>query len=170
MPSRITQIKGKQNRAPSEEYLPYIQDFVKGGQWSDVGDFRNTGLRDLQRTPKLDEYLKQKGVEVPRYLDEGEYQKYESDFLMDQLYPKNDPQYLPPQTPEGMAGGGVVRMALGGAGKIAKAAAAKASKKLLGTADEVPKGVEPIVVRTPEERAVIDKFGQKIWYLFWRIL
>lgn len=160
-PSRITQIKGKQNAAPNKEYLPYVQDFVKGGQWSEVGDLRNTGLRDLQRTPKLDEYLKQKSVEVPRYLDEGEYQKYESDFLMDQLYPKNDPQYLPPQTPEGMAGGGAVRMGLGGAAKIAKAAAAKASKKVLGAVDEVPKGVEPIVVRTPEERAVIDKFGQK---------
>ena len=31
-------------------------------------------------------------------------------------------------------------------------------EKLMGKA---PKGVEPIVVRTPEERAVIDKFGQK---------
>ena len=134
--SKITQIKGKQNRAPNEEYLPYIQDFVKGGQWSDVGDFRNTGLRDLQRTPKLDEYLKQKGVEVPRYLDEGEYQKYESDFLMDQLYPKNDPQYLPPQTPEGMAKGGAVRMGKGGKSgalvSVAEAVAA-ASKK----ADEI---------------------------------
>jgi hypothetical protein len=28
-------------------------------------------------------------------------------------------------------------------------------------ADEAPKGVEPIVVRTPEERAVMEKFGQK---------
>ena len=40
----ITQIKGKQNRAPNEEYLPYVQDFVKGGQWSGVGDLQNTGL------------------------------------------------------------------------------------------------------------------------------
>jgi hypothetical protein len=146
-PPSITQIKGKGNRAPNEEYLPYIQDFVKGGQWSDVGDLRNTGLRDLQRTPEIDKYLKEKGVEVPRYLDEGEYQKYESDFLMDQLYPKNDPQYLPPQTPEGMAGGGLVRMGLGGPAKIAKAAAAKAGKKVLGAADEVPKGVLPVAER-----------------------
>ena len=41
---RIVQIKGKQNRAPKDEYLPYVQDFVKGGEWSDIGDFRNTGL------------------------------------------------------------------------------------------------------------------------------
>jgi len=40
----IIQIKGKQNRAPKEEYLPFVQDFVKGGNWSEVGDLRNTGL------------------------------------------------------------------------------------------------------------------------------
>ena len=41
---RIIQIKGKQNRAPKEQYLPYVQDFVRGGNWSDVGDIRNAGL------------------------------------------------------------------------------------------------------------------------------
>ena len=40
----ITQIKGKQNQAPNQEYLPFVQDFVKSGQWSDVGDLQNTGL------------------------------------------------------------------------------------------------------------------------------
>jgi hypothetical protein len=44
-PASITQIKGKGNRAPNEEYLPYIQDFVRGGQWSDVRDIQNTGMR-----------------------------------------------------------------------------------------------------------------------------
>ena len=43
--TRITQIKGKHNKAPNPEYLPMVQDFVKSGQWSDVGDLRNTGLR-----------------------------------------------------------------------------------------------------------------------------
>ena len=41
---RIVQIKGKQNRAPNPEYLPFVQDFVKSGQWSDVGDLQNVGL------------------------------------------------------------------------------------------------------------------------------
>lgn len=41
---RIVQIKGKQNRAPNPEYLPFVQDFVRSGQWSDVGDLHNTGL------------------------------------------------------------------------------------------------------------------------------
>jgi hypothetical protein len=43
-PNRIVQIKGKQNRAPKEEYLPFVQDFVRSGEWTDVGDLKNTGL------------------------------------------------------------------------------------------------------------------------------
>lgn len=42
--NNILQIKGKQNRAPSSDYLPYVQDFVKGGKWGEVGDLGNTGL------------------------------------------------------------------------------------------------------------------------------
>ena len=50
---------------------------------------------------------------------------------------------------------GDVEMAKGGKAKdVVKAGL----EKLFG---KTPKGVEPIVVRTPEERAVIDKFGQK---------
>ena len=44
----ILQIKGKQNRAPNAEYLPYVQDLVKGGKWGEVGDLENTGLHDTQ--------------------------------------------------------------------------------------------------------------------------
>ena len=43
----ILQIKGKQNRAPNAEYLPYVQDFVKSGKWGEVGDLGNTGLVDV---------------------------------------------------------------------------------------------------------------------------
>jgi hypothetical protein len=48
VPPRIVQIKGKGNAAPKEEYLPFVQDFVKSGKWSDVGDIRNTGLYSAQ--------------------------------------------------------------------------------------------------------------------------
>lgn len=47
----IVQIKGKQNRAPNEEYLPFVQDFVKSGKWSDVGDLGNTGLLEVRQNP-----------------------------------------------------------------------------------------------------------------------
>lgn len=43
----IVQIKGKQNRAPKDDYLPFVQDFVKSQQWGNIGDFDNTGLVKL---------------------------------------------------------------------------------------------------------------------------
>jgi len=45
----IVQIKGKANRAPNPEYLPAVQDFVRSGKWSNVGDLKNTGLIDLDQ-------------------------------------------------------------------------------------------------------------------------
>ena len=56
------------------------------------------------------------------------------------------------------AEGGEAHMAKGGKAKDTVKAGLK---KLFGVADEAPKGVDPIIVRTPEERAVIEKFGQK---------
>jgi len=50
--SRIVQIKGKGNKAPKEEYLPMVQDFVKSGKWSDVGDLQNAGLIDARAAGK----------------------------------------------------------------------------------------------------------------------
>lgn len=47
-PDNIVQIKGKQNRAPVTQYLPYVQDFVKNGKWGDVEDLANSGLVDLE--------------------------------------------------------------------------------------------------------------------------
>jgi len=47
-PPEIVQIKGKANRAPKEEYLPAVQDFIRSGNWSSVGDLGNTGLIDIQ--------------------------------------------------------------------------------------------------------------------------
>ena len=46
-PDDIVQIKGKQNRAPKDDYLPFVQDFVKSGRWGNVGDLRDTGLVKL---------------------------------------------------------------------------------------------------------------------------
>ena len=44
----IVQIKGKANKAPKEEYLPFVQDFVRSGKWSDVGDLENSGLMKVE--------------------------------------------------------------------------------------------------------------------------
>jgi hypothetical protein len=170
----IKQIKGKGNRAPKEDYLPFVQDFVKSGNWSDVGDLRNTGLRATSDAFNETEqaFLKSKGVELKPYIDPEETARYQELF-----------KQTPPA--EGMASGGSVglrnalnnllrtdkpevHMSIGGflakpatkaAPKAAKAAGKAATK--LDLAEKVPKGVEPIIVRSPEERAVIEKFGQK---------
>ena len=84
-PPEIIQIKGKGNRAPKEEYLPFVQDFVRSGNWSRVGDFANTGLRDMSRTPNLEQWAKSKGINTQRYMTEKEYSALESDFLLDRL-------------------------------------------------------------------------------------
>ena len=44
---RITQIKGPGNRAPDPAVLPYIQDFVRSGNWSEVRDLHNAAMRKL---------------------------------------------------------------------------------------------------------------------------
>lgn len=40
----IVQIKGKGNAKPINDYLPFVQDFVRSGKWSGVSDWGNTGL------------------------------------------------------------------------------------------------------------------------------
>lgn len=52
----ILQIKGKQNRAPNAEYLPYVQDLVREGKWGEVGDLENTGLVDITKRHGQDGY------------------------------------------------------------------------------------------------------------------
>jgi len=68
-PSSITQIKGKSNAAPKEEYLPYVQDFVKSGNWSDVGDPQNAGLRRYGDVFNVNEQraIKASGQPVPNH-------------------------------------------------------------------------------------------------------
>jgi hypothetical protein len=43
----VNQIKGKGNSRPIDKYDPYTQDFVTTGDWKDVRDLQNTGLKRL---------------------------------------------------------------------------------------------------------------------------
>lgn len=117
-PEQITQIKGKQNAAPNEEYLPYVQDFVRSGQYSDVGDLSNTGLYKadpdelgmfIPSDPRLknlpgrrtDDLRKAKEAGLfgdKKYLTRNEWE----DILRKQIESESGP--LPPA--EGMAEGG----------------------------------------------------------------
>lgn len=99
---KITQIKGKQNRKPNDEYLPFVQDFVKnpphGSPWGDVGDLENSGLRrtlDAFNSNEL-KMLQESGTEVPSHATQEEI-----DTLRKTLWPN-------------MASGGSVAATLGG--------------------------------------------------------
>lgn len=80
---RITQIKGKQNRKPDEKYLPYVQQFIREGNYEITGDLKNTGLIDTkqsfayQNVPdnlwKVQENLPQ---DAPRYITEAELERF----------------------------------------------------------------------------------------------
>jgi PcfJ-like protein len=69
LPSSIIQIKGKQNRAPNEQYLPFVQDFVKSGNWREVGDLQNTGLNKIGNQYLTTEELKPKVDEAKTFLN-----------------------------------------------------------------------------------------------------
>lgn len=69
----IVQIKGKGNKKPIDEYLPFVQDFVRnsplGSAWSDVGDLQNTNLRrtiDAFNSNEL-KMIQDAGIEVPQW-------------------------------------------------------------------------------------------------------
>jgi hypothetical protein len=169
-PNKITQIKGKGNAAPKEEYLPYVQDLVKSGNWSDVGDLGNTGLLSskniVDRPPEnfsMARNVRQEAVDrawrakdFPDYMTKAEYEAMLLKHAPEEWVAKKaqraaeDDELLrqlrPPE--EGMAHGGEVHMQAGGLAKLAvKKSAAKAAKGLA----EAPKGVEPIVVKKAPE-------------------
>lgn len=148
LPSEITQIKGKQNRAPKEEYLPYVQDFVRSGQWSDVRDLGNTGLIPIDPKSDLAVTMSKKGLTVPKYvapdeltnlLKQAEVGSYTNPTKGETFINPQHPDWMDAPPAEGMKRGGSVsisdnadaqmmdvldkKMAGGGLlGKVAKAA------------------------------------------------
>ena len=73
-PMKIQQIKGKQNRRPKDEYLPFVQDFVRnsplGGTWGDVGDLGNARLHRLEDESGI-KYLTPEEYSLPRKKEGG---------------------------------------------------------------------------------------------------
>jgi len=68
----IVQIKGKANRAPNPEYLPFVQDFVKSGKWGDVGDLQNTGLIGVDPASDLAAAFQKAGKTAPAHVTQDE--------------------------------------------------------------------------------------------------
>lgn len=73
-PKYIQQIKGKGNKKPNDEYLPFVQDFVKSGKWSDVGDLQNSGLRRFGDAFNENEIkrIQDAGIEIPTWASPDE--------------------------------------------------------------------------------------------------
>lgn len=72
LPPAIKQIKGKGNAKPKKDYIPYVQDFVKLGNWSNVGDINNAEMRDIHPESDLAKAMQQKGLQAPKYVTEQE--------------------------------------------------------------------------------------------------
>jgi hypothetical protein len=57
-PPEVVQIKGKGNAKPKEEYLPFVQDFIKSSNWSEVKDLRNAGMVQVTEGQRLPGFSK----------------------------------------------------------------------------------------------------------------
>jgi len=116
-PPSISQIKGKQNAAPKDAYLPFVQDFVKSGNWSNVGDLENTGLKPIAKVPERERF-ESAGMKLPKYLTDAEHDNLINEYLKLTSHP-TDLDFMhreygfplpdaPP--PEGMKRGGAVTL------------------------------------------------------------
>jgi hypothetical protein len=109
----IVEIKGKGNRTPKSDYLPYVQDFIRSGNYDrDIGDFHNTGLKTLNDAFPEYESLKYFNRANPdkKYVTQQEIDDWNKEW--------NTPT-------EGQKSGGVIKMGVGGLLKNAVLAAAR---------------------------------------------
>jgi hypothetical protein len=87
-PQTITQIKGEGNKVIKDEYLPFVQDFVRSGNWSKVGDLQNTGLMTLRPEYNKDlvDAITKAGGTAPYYVTKEELDNLVKTYLPDQSY------------------------------------------------------------------------------------
>jgi chorismate mutase len=78
---RIIQIKGKGNRAPVDQYVPFVQDFVRSQDWTDVQELNNARLRDATRE------FSGRPQPQQRYMTDAEYDDYLLQLLRDEQAP-----------------------------------------------------------------------------------
>lgn len=112
---RIVQIKGKQNRAPKDEYLPFVQDFVRSGKWSDVGDIQNTGMRatrDIFNETELQKLRDLGQADIPHIMSGEDIQRYHNMIVPEGQRLKYDARgnVIGLEGAEGMARGGRVHI------------------------------------------------------------
>jgi hypothetical protein len=64
---KIVQIKGKANRKPKDEYIPFVQDFVRSRKWDQIEDYENAGLVALEAGNMMIRALERTGNPLPMY-------------------------------------------------------------------------------------------------------
>jgi hypothetical protein len=142
LPPTIVQIKGKGNRKPDDKYLPFVQDFVKNGNWSRVGDIDNTGLQKVTEgsgIPGFEEWMRVKAqgnvpTIPPGYYTPQELLQFGESSGLKQTHPGVYATWrkkLGLDSGEGQKAGGDVHMQAGGA--------VKALKNVLGSSSAAAK-------------------------------
>jgi len=58
----IKQIKGPGNRRPDEEFIPFVQDFMKSQRWSKASDLQNADLTVV--SPALQKMAEERGLTI----------------------------------------------------------------------------------------------------------
>jgi hypothetical protein len=61
----IMQIKGKANKAPIDEYVPFVQDFIKSQPWGSIRDLQNA---QMWKHPKTGQYFTKAETEADEAL------------------------------------------------------------------------------------------------------
>jgi hypothetical protein len=154
-PDRIVQIKGKANAKPKKEYIPFVQDFVKSGKWSDIGDLQNA---EMHHSGNL--YTNNERKNLERLTGEN------MDYVAHQDIPKHrellKQHNVPPLLPEDKADGGEVdaeEVFMGKGGKVKELEqylrdreGEYGLKRLQRAADEIP-GLENMYTLDALKRA-----------------
>jgi hypothetical protein len=122
-PEFIKQIKGKGNARPVGRYDQYTQDFVKSGNWTNVGDLENTGLIRIYPESELYQSLTKMGMDAPSYATQDEITELlkkaqvgsyrdasKGKTWINDDHPDYRPDPPPEVPPEGMKRGGAVTL------------------------------------------------------------
>ena len=156
-PQRIIQIKGKQNRAPHEQYQPYVQDFVKSGKWSDVGDLENAGLYSTKNFNGIDpengisRSRNSKTLALGRARAAGELPEYVTPAEYEAIIQKHAPEDIWSHGGEvHMAGGGkMIKGIMGALSTVREGSQSEEAAKAIGKAAESAGMNAPVTANKP---------------------
>lgn len=57
MQESVIQVKGKGNMKPKDEYIPFVQDFIRSREWGKIGDSRNIDMARITKPVKIGDNL-----------------------------------------------------------------------------------------------------------------